>query len=129
MHRLAKLGYHPVLHLLRLAQHQAGTDRVLHRADAGRGHASISAPNLWPNTPGHPDRIPAVWRAARRSCRGWCWRRRSAPSYGIYGPAYELLEHVAARPRQRGVPGLGEIPDSPLGSRPAGQPARLHRPR
>ena len=45
-------------------------------------------------------------------------------SYGIYGPAFELREHAAARAGQRGVPRLGEVPAPPLGPRRAGQPAR-----
>ena len=33
-----------------------------------------------------------------------------SPSWGVYA-GYELYEHVAVRPGQRGVPRLGEVPD------------------
>ena len=32
MYRLAKLGLHAVVHLFHLAKHEAGVDRILHRA-------------------------------------------------------------------------------------------------
>ena len=50
-------------------------------------------------------------------------------SYGIYGPAFELLRERAARAGQRGVPRLGEVRDPALGPRRAGQPARPDRAR
>ena len=65
----------------------------------------------------HPARAPADRRPARRSPRGSCWPRRWRASYGIYGPAFELVEHVAARAGQRGVPRLGEVPAPALGPR------------
>ena len=36
----------------------------------------------------------------RSSWHAWCWRPRWRGNYGIYGPAYELLEH---EPRQPGA--------------------------
>ena len=65
-------------------------------------------PNAWPNTPdiltanlqfgGRPAFIVRLVLAATLSS-----------NYGIYGPAFELMENVRARARQRGIPGLGEI--------------------
>ena len=54
-------------------------------------------PNVWPNTPGHPprdapDRRPADVRGALRPGGDAC------RDYGIYGPAFELLEHVPREP-------------------------------
>ena len=40
-----------VVHLLHLAEHQAGADRVLHRADADRCRPRYMRPNLFANTP------------------------------------------------------------------------------
>ena len=42
---------HAVVHLLHLAQHQAGADRVLHRARARTRRANTSGRTVWPNTP------------------------------------------------------------------------------
>ena len=47
---------------------------------------------------------------------GRCSSRRAilaatlSPSWGIYGPAFELVEHTAVRAGQRGVPRLREVP-------------------
>ena len=88
---------HAVVHLLHLAQHQAGADRILHRADARPGRATTSG-----RTAGRtrPTSCPSICRSAgaRRSWRGSCWRRRWRANYGIYGPAFELLEHVPREP-------------------------------
>ena len=49
-------------------------------------------------------------------------------SYGIYGPAFELMEHARARAGQRGISRLGEIPAAPLGPRAPRQPAATSSP-
>ena len=117
---------HPVVHLLHLAQHQARADRVLHRADARAGPRLFPA-QLLAQHAGHPARVPAVRRARRRSWSRLVLAATLAANYGIYGPAFELLE---ARPRE---PGREEYLDSEkyqlraLGPRARRQPGRLHR--
>ena len=49
-----------------------------------------------------------------------------SPSWGVYA-GYELYEHVAVRPGQRGVPRLGEVPDP--GARLGGRRGRGPQPR
>ena len=51
-----------------------------------------------------------------------------SPSWGVYA-GYELYEHVAVQPGQRGVPRLGEVPDPDprLGRRRAPRGARWRR--
>ena len=75
-------------------------------------------PNFWPNT---PDILTSSCStaAARRSSLRLVLAATLAADYGIYGPAFELGEHVAARAGQRGVPRLGEVPAPPLGPRRA----------
>ena len=46
-----------------------------------------------------------------------------AANYGIYGPAFELLEHEPREPGSEEYLQLGEVRDPQLGSRPSGQPA------
>ena len=77
-------GLHAVLHLLHLAQHQGGTDRVLHRALAGPGHASTSARTSGPTrrTSCTPRCRPAKRRSSRRA---WCWPPRWRPTTACTG--------------------------------------------
>ena len=51
-----------------------------------------------------------------------------SPSWGVYA-GFELFEHVAVKPGQRGVPRLGEVPDPDprLGGRRAPRAARSRR--
>ena len=58
--------------------------------------ARVLPPQLLHQHAGHPARLPAARRAARRSPRGSCWPARSARSYGIYS-GYEWFENVPVR--------------------------------
>src|SRR5262249_60891769 len=51
----------PVVHLLRLAEHEAGARRVLHRARARTG-TRLLPPERLAEHAGHPHRVPAVRR-------------------------------------------------------------------
>ena len=97
MHRLAKLGYLAVLHLLHLAQHQGRADRVLHRAVAGPGPRLLPPQRLAQHAR-HPARAAAGRRRRRSTCARLVLAATLAASYGIYGPAYELLEHLPREP-------------------------------
>ena len=80
---------HPVLHLLHLAQHQAGADRVHDRADP-RGAREYMRPNFFVNT---PDINPITCRpaAGRLPHPRASWPRRCPSVYGIYN-GFELCE-------------------------------------
>ena len=92
---------HAVLHLFLLAQHQAGAHPVLHRAQQPPV-SDFFRPNLWPNT---PDILPEFLQFGGRPAFALrlVLAATLGASYGIYGPAFELLEHEAARAGQRGV--------------------------
>ena len=113
---------HAVVHLLHLAQHQARTDRVLHRAHASRVARVLPAEPVAEHA-GHPDRVPAIRRPAGVHAARLVLAATLGASYGIYGPAFELLRARRARSRQRGVSRLREVRDPHLGPRPTGQPA------
>ena len=111
MYRLAKLGFsQSYTYFTWRNTKQELTDYFTELAAA----RDWFRPNLWPNTPdilheylqtgGRP---AFMARAALAATLG--------ASYGIYGPAFELLEHDAARGRQRGVPRLGEVRGQALG--------------
>ena len=73
-------------------------------------------PNLWPNTPdilteqlqygGRPAFMARLVLAATLSA-----------NYGIYGPAFELMENRVREPGERRISRLGEIPMAALGPR------------
>ena len=88
--------------------------------------ADYFRPNLWPNT---PDILTETLQSGRQSTfiTRLVLAATLGASYGIYGPAFELQEHVAARAGLRGVPRLGEVRDSTLGPRPPRQPRRPDR--
>ena len=60
--------------------------------------AGVLPPQLLRQHPGHPARVPPARRPRRRSRRGSCWRRRSAPATGST-PAIENFENVPVRGR------------------------------
>ncbi len=65
MRQLAKGGYLAVVHLLHLAEHQAGADRVLHRADADARSRGVHASQSVRQHARHPARVPPVRRPPR----------------------------------------------------------------
>ncbi len=86
-----------------------------------------TGPNLWPNT---PDILPEYLQFGGRPAfmARFILAATLGPSYGIYGPAFELCENRPVAPRPRGVPRFGEIRDQELGPRAARQLARSDRP-
>ena len=115
----------PVVHLLHLAQHQARADRILHRARHGPGREYFR-PNVWPNT---PDILPVrCSRAARAAFMARAALAATlAANYGIYGPAFELLEREPANRAARSTWTPRSIERPPLGPRRAPTPWPLHR--
>ena len=95
MHRLAKLGYSQSYTYYAWRNTKEELTEYLTELTQGPG-AEYFRPNFWPNTPdiltealqfgGKPMFMSRLILAATMTA-----------SYGIYGPAYELMEHVAVK--------------------------------
>ncbi len=95
MERLAKIGFNQSYTYF--AWRQVGWELEQYFSDLGTRTVDYFRPNAWPNTPdilteqlqhgGRPTFISRAVLAATLS-----------PSWGIYGPAFELQEHTAVRP-------------------------------
>jgi starch synthase (maltosyl-transferring) len=104
MHRLAKLGYtQSYTYFAWRNTKQELTDYFTELAQ-GPGREYFR-PNVWPNT---PDILTEALQVGGRAAfmQRLALAATLAASYGIYGPAYELMEH---RPRE---PGSEEYLDS-----------------
>ncbi len=75
-------------------------------------------PNQWPNTPDILTEFLQLGTRAAFMIRLLLAATLGA-NYGIYGPAFELLESRPAKPGSEEYLGLGEVSDSRLGSRSA----------
>lgn len=96
MHRLAKLGFtQSYTYFTWRNTKQELTDYFIELAR--QDSREFFRPNLWPNT---PDILPEFLQYGGRP--GFLLRVALAAtlgaSYGIYGPAYELMEHEACKP-------------------------------
>ena len=104
---------HAVVHVLHLAQHQAGAHRILHRADARTG-ARILPPELLAEHARHPARASADRRPA-----GVHGAARAGGDAGRelrhLRPGVRAARARAARARRRGVSRLREVRAAPLG--------------
>ena len=123
--RAARQGrLHPVLHLLHLAQHQGGADRLSDRADAGAG-AGVSCGRT--SSPTRPTSFRAFCRTAavRRSASASSSPRHCRRVYGIYN-GFELCENARGA-GQRGISPFREIRVQGLGLGPARQHQGRHR--
>lgn len=104
MHRLAKLGFTQsyTYFTWRNTQHELREYFTELAQDSGREYFR---PNVWPNT---PDILPEVLQHGGRAAfmTRVTLAATLAASYGIYGPAFELMEH---QPRE---PGSEEYLDS-----------------
>ena len=127
MHGARRGRLPPVLHLLHLAQRRSGSSRSTSR-ELSTETAAPDAAELLRQHPRHPARVPAVRRPAGVQDPRGAGRRRCRPTWGVYA-GYELFEHVAVRPGQRGVPRLGEVPATAraTGPRPRPRAARWRR--
>jgi starch synthase (maltosyl-transferring) len=97
MHRLAKLGFNQsyTYYAWRNTKHELG--EYFSELAHGPGREYLR-PNVWPNT---PDILTEALQIGGRAAfmQRVALAATLAASYGIYGPAYELLEH---RPREAG---------------------------
>ncbi len=94
MYRLAKLGFTQSLHLLHLAQHQAGADRVFRRADPDRGARLLPAQPLAQHARHpHAEYLQYGGRAAPSS-PGWSWRPRSRRATASTARPSSCCEHT-----------------------------------
>jgi starch synthase (maltosyl-transferring) len=104
MHRLAKLGY--TQSYTYFAWRNTRHELTEYFTELARGPGKdYFRPNVWPNT---PDILTEALQVGGRAAfmQRLALAATLAASYGIYGPAYELLEH---RPRE---PGSEEYLDS-----------------
>jgi starch synthase (maltosyl-transferring) len=96
MHRLAKLGFtHSYTYF---AWRNTKHELIEYFTELAHGPGrEYFRPNVWPNT---PDILTAYLQHNGRA--GFCARlllaSTLAANYGIYGPAFELLEHVPREP-------------------------------
>ncbi|MCZ2496117.1 DUF3416 domain-containing protein [Xylophilus sp. Kf1] len=96
MHRLAKLGYSQSYTYFTWRNNKAELVDYFKELSSSPG-VDYFRPNVWPNT---PDILHAQLQGGQASM----FRSRLvlaatlAASYGIYGPAYELLEHLPRGP-------------------------------
>ena len=107
MERLAKVGFNQSYTYF--AWRQSAWELREYFTDLATRTVDYFRPNAWPNTPDilteqlqHGGRAMFVSRAILAATLSANW--------GIYGPAFELLEHRAVRARLGGVPRLGEVP-------------------
>ena len=95
MHRLAKLGYNQSYTYYAWRNNKWELAEYLNELTQGPGR-DYFRPNFWPNTPdiltdflqfgGRPAFVSRLVMAATMTA-----------SYGIYGPAYEMMEHIAIK--------------------------------
>ena len=80
-----------------MAQHEGGTHAVFQRNSRKPPLREYFRPNLWPNT---PDILPEVLQVGGRPA--FMMRLLLAATlganYGIYGPAFELIENTPREP-------------------------------
>ena len=97
MEHLARIGFSQSYTYFTWRTIQMGTRDLPHPVDRS-GHAAYFRPNLWPNT---PDILPAELVDGGRGAflARLVLAATLSASYGIYGPVFELQEHI---PRRKG---------------------------
>ncbi len=85
-------------------------------------------PNQWPNTPDILTEFLQIGGRPAFNIRLLLAATLGA-NYGIYGPAFELLENRPVRHGSEEYLELGEVRNPSMGPRPARQPAPSDRPR
>jgi len=95
MHRLAKIGFSQSYTYYTWRNTKRELTAYFTELTRGPGREYFR-PNVWPNT---PDILPAALQYGGRPAfmARVAMAATLAASYGIYGPAYELLEHEALR--------------------------------
>ena len=92
MYRLAKIGFTHSYTYFAWRTTKEELTRYFGELHEGEAH-EVLRPHLWPNT---PDILTEQFHAGRRSVfvQRLVLAATLSSHYGIYGPAYELLEHV-----------------------------------
>ena len=116
MHRLAKLGFTQSYTYFTWRNTKEELTEYFTELAQGPG-ARVLPPQRLAQHARHPARAAADGGEAAVFMARLVLAATLAASYGIYGPAFELLRAPAARARQRGVPRLREVPAAPLGPR------------
>jgi starch synthase (maltosyl-transferring) len=95
MHRLAKLGFSQSYTYYTWRNTKEELTAYFTELTQGPGREYFR-PNVWPNT---PDILPAALQYGGRAAfmARVAMAATLAANYGLYGPAYELLEHRAVR--------------------------------
>jgi starch synthase (maltosyl-transferring) len=95
MHRLAKLGFSQSYTYYTWRNTKQELTSYFTELAQGPGREYFR-PNVWPNT---PDILPAALQYGGRAAfmARVAMAATLAANYGLYGPAYELLEHEAVR--------------------------------
>jgi starch synthase (maltosyl-transferring) len=96
MYRLSKLGFtQSYTYFAWKTEKQDLTDYLIELSKTGA--VEFFRPNFWPNT---PDILHAYLQTGRRSAFAsrLVLAATLASSYGIYGPAFELMEHTPREP-------------------------------
>ena len=88
---------HAVVHLFHLAQHQDRTRPSISPSCPTGPAREYFRPNVWPNT---PDILHETLQSGLRSvfCARLVLAATLSANYGIYGPAYELMESTPREP-------------------------------
>ena len=96
MHRLAKLGFSQSYTYFTWRQTKRELTEYFTELSQGAGREYFR-PNAWPNT---PDILPEHLHSGERAVfmARLVLAATLSANYGIYGPAYELLEHVPRDP-------------------------------
>ncbi len=118
-------GLPAVVHLLHLAQLQAGDGGVPH-GDHQPARVRLHARQPLAEHAGHPPRVPPAQRAGRLPAA----RRHGRHALQRLGHVLRLraVRGHSRQAGQGGVPRLGEVRAQGVGPGPAGQHPRLHRP-
>ena len=107
-----------VVHLLHLAEHQAGADRLLHRADADRVVPSTCGRTCSPTRRTSCPSTSSTAGRPRLPGSGWCWPPRSGRPTASTGRRSSIASAGRAA-RVGGISRLREVPGAPLGPRAA----------
>jgi starch synthase (maltosyl-transferring) len=96
MHRLAKVGFSQSYTYFTWRNSKAELTEYFTELSQGPGKEYFR-PNAWPNT---PDILPTALQTGARPVfmSRVAMAATLAANYGLYGPAYELLEHLPLKP-------------------------------
>ena len=116
MYDLAKLGFSQSYTYFTWRNTQGATDPLFLRTRRRPDVREYFRPNLWPNTPDILTEYLQYGGRAAFLARLVLAATLSA-NYGIYGPAFELMENRAREAGERRIPGFRKVPDPALGHR------------